>query len=79
MRTTLGDAAERLRRQEPRGEFVLVVEGRAAVGEPPGDDQVLAALRRCLDDGLSKRDAVAEVARRTGEPRRRIYELSIAL
>ncbi|MEM9565143.1 MAG: 16S rRNA (cytidine(1402)-2'-O)-methyltransferase [Actinomycetota bacterium] len=79
VRTTLAEAAERLARQEPRGEFVLVVDGRVAGGEPPGDDQVIEALRRCLGDGLSKRDAVAEVARRTGEPRRRIYELSITL
>ncbi len=79
LRTTLGEAAERLGRQEPRGEFVLVVDGRAPGDERPSDHQVIAALRRCLNDGLSKRDAVAEVARRTGEPRRRIYELSIAL
>ena len=79
VRATLAEAAEHFERIEPRGEFVLVVEGRPARSGPMADDEVIAALRRSLDGGLSKRDAVAEVAKRTGEPRRRIYELSIAL
>jgi 16S rRNA (cytidine1402-2'-O)-methyltransferase len=34
-RTTIAKAAERFRKEEPRGEFTLAVEG---AGEPPGDE-----------------------------------------
>ncbi len=64
---------------EPRGEFVIVIEGRPTVTEPVGDDEVVAALRGSLAEGLSKRDAVATVAKQTGLPRRRVYDLAIAL
>lgn len=80
LRTTLAEAGRHFDETEPRGEFVLVVAGRpAATGGPLSDDELSEALRRCVDGGLSKRDAVAEVARSTGEPKRRVYELSIAL
>lgn len=79
VRGTLAEAAEHLGANEPRGEFVLVIEGRPAETGPVDDDALIAALRDAIDEGNSKRDAVAEVAKATGEPRRRVYELSIAL
>ena len=79
LRTTLAEAGRHFERTEPRGEFVLVVAGRPAADGPVSDDDLLAALRRSLESGLTKRDAVAEVARHTGQPRRRVYELAIAL
>jgi 16S rRNA (cytidine1402-2'-O)-methyltransferase len=79
LRTTLAEAARHFERTEPRGEFVVVVAARPAVGGPVSDDDLVAALRASLDAGLSKRDAVAEVTRSTGEPKRRVYELSITL
>ena len=79
LRTTLAGAALHFERVEPRGEFVLVVEGRTGGDGPRGDDELVDELRRSLEAGLTKRDAVAEVARRTGEPRRRVYDLSIPL
>jgi len=79
VRGTLAEAAEHFRANDPRGEFVLVVDGRPAQSGPVDDDDLIEALRRSIGDGNSKRDAVAEVAKATGEPRRRVYELSIAL
>lgn len=79
VRGTLAEAAEHFGANEPRGEFVLVIEGRPAETGPVDDDALIAALRDAIDEGNSKRDAVAEVAKATGEPRRRVYELSIAL
>ena len=54
----------------PRGEFVLVVAGAPEPG-PVDDDTVLAALRRRLDGGASKRDAATDVARELGVAERR--------
>lgn len=79
VRATLAEAMAHFEANDPRGEFVLVIDGRPADDGPVDDDALLDALRHSIGQGLSKRDAVAEVATATGQPRRRVYELSIAL
>ncbi len=79
VRSTLADAVLYFDEHEPRGEFVIVVAGASPTRSVPTDDELLTALRRSVDGGLSKRDAVAEVTRQTGEPKRRVYELSTVL
>lgn len=79
VRTTLAEAALHFDDIEPRGEFVVVIGGRPDTTETPSDDQLLDALRAAIGEGLSKRDAVAEVTRDSGQPKRRIYELSTSL
>ena len=61
---------------ETRGEFVLVIAPPAeAAGERADVDELLrAALAR-----LSVKEAVAEVAAVTGEPRRDVYQRALAL
>lgn len=63
---------------EPRGEYVVVLGG-AAAGAPPDDDAIRDALRSELEDGVSKRDAVASVTARLGVPKKQVYALAIAL
>jgi 16S rRNA (cytidine1402-2'-O)-methyltransferase len=79
IRTTLSEAAQHFDRVEPRGEFVIVVAGGSDARSTPSDDDLVQALRQAVDGGLSKRDAVAEVTKATGQPRRRVYELSTVL
>jgi 16S rRNA (cytidine1402-2'-O)-methyltransferase len=74
-RGTLADAVAHGAEVEPRGEHVLIVEGSPA-GEPASDDAVRDALQRLLGDGLSTRDAVAEVARSLDVSKRRVYDLA---
>ena len=60
---------------EPRGEFTLVIEGKA-VGDSAADEsaaaKMLDALRR---EGARGRDAVDAVAGASGLPRRKVYRL----
>lgn len=79
VRGTLAEVSAHFSETEPRGEFVIVLAGADATRVVPTDDQLLAALRQSVDGGLSKRDAVVEVTRKTGEPKRRVYDLSTAL
>ena len=76
-RGTLSEAIEHF--AEPRGEFTLVVEGAPEAAAEATDDDLRAELRRLRTLGASARDAAAEVARRTGEPRRRVYALSLEI
>jgi 16S rRNA (cytidine1402-2'-O)-methyltransferase len=60
-----------------RGEVTIVVAGR--MPEESGgldDEQVATLVRRAEQRGLSRRDAVAAVARETGMPRRSVYDIA---
>jgi len=60
---------------ETRGEFVIVVAPSERLAEPMEIDTLLRdALGR-----LSVKEAVAEIAAVTGQPRREIYQRALAL
>ncbi len=57
-----------------RGEITIVVSGAApAAPVPLGEDAVRALVTAEVEGGLSTKDAVAAVARRTGIPRKAVY------
>jgi 16S rRNA (cytidine1402-2'-O)-methyltransferase len=62
---------------EPRGEIVIVVAPPVPPGELGAID--LDALLRQALDRLSVKDAVAEIAAITGQPRRDVYRRALAL
>ena len=64
---------------EPRGEYVIVLGGAPVAEQADSDDDVRAELRRLLDDGVSTRDAAADVSGRSGRRRREVYALAVAL
>lgn len=79
VRGTLGELADAVVANPPRGECVLVV-GPAPRDEAVVDDsQIQAALERALAAGASKRDAAAGVAAELGVARRRVYELAVVI
>ena len=77
-RSSLHEAVQHARSHEPRGEYVIVVEG-ALPPEPATEEQLEEALRRELANGMSKRDAAAKVALAYGAPKRVVYELALRL
>jgi 16S rRNA (cytidine1402-2'-O)-methyltransferase len=75
-RGTVAQALGHLRSHPPRGEFTVVVEGAAgaaAAGANPDDAR--GTMRELLRAGRSPQDAVAEVMRASGLPRREVYRL----
>ncbi len=80
-RGSLADAQLHLAEREPRGEYVIVVEGAAAgAGAVPlSDDDVLALLRTALAADGNRKTAIATVMAATGESRRRLYDLALTL
>ena len=77
-RSSLHEAVQHARQHEPRGEYVIVIDG-AAPPEPATEEQLEQALRRELANGSSKRDAAAKVALTYGAPKRLVYELALRL
>jgi 16S rRNA (cytidine1402-2'-O)-methyltransferase len=78
IRGTVGELAARYAGEAPRGEVTLVIEGA-----PPGTMEesvdIEAAIRAALAAGRTAKEIAAELALRTGKPRRAIYQLAIAL
>ncbi len=75
---SLDELAEAVARQPVKGEIVLVIAPPERREGPPTD----AELEALLADALARhslRDAVARVAAASGEPRRRVYRLALAL
>ena len=78
VRTTLGEAAARYRETPPKGEFVLVVAGAAeAAAEAATPEDALARVQALMAGGLSKKDAVKQVAKETGLARNVLYDLAL--
>jgi 16S rRNA C1402 (ribose-2'-O) methylase RsmI len=72
----LSDAVEHLAEQEPRGEYVLVLDG-APRPEPAGEADVEVALRSRLAAGVDRKSAVAEVTADLRVPKRLVYDVAL--
>lgn len=75
LRMTLGEALAYYTENDPRGEYVLILEGaaEASVEALTLEDAVSLALER-IASGASKKDAVREVSRETGFPKNALYD-----
>jgi 16S rRNA (cytidine1402-2'-O)-methyltransferase len=74
LRGTLAEVRDRLAEQGPRGEMTLVVAGASEARDETGEDDLVAEVAGLVEAGASTRDAVAEVAGRSGRPRRALYQ-----
>ena len=77
-RGSLAEALARCSEVDPRGEYVLVLDGAAPRADAT-DDELRQAARESLAKGASKRDAAAAVADVFAVSRKRVYDLVITL
>jgi 16S rRNA (cytidine1402-2'-O)-methyltransferase len=63
---------------EPRGEITLVVAGAVPQVGRPADRDLLAAVANREAAGTSRKDAIAEVAKEFGLPKREVYQLVVS-
>jgi 16S rRNA (cytidine1402-2'-O)-methyltransferase len=76
-RGSLVDAVAHLRDTTPRGEYVIVLQGAPPRGEV-SDDEIRSALHLALE-GHSRKDAVEAVVGQLEVPKRRVYDLALAV
>jgi len=89
-RGTIGEVREHFEKNEPRGEFTLVIEGqitehrlqnteyRLQITEKEWDDaRVKKELRALLKKGVPRTEAVKRIAKASGRERRAVYELTL--
>lgn len=58
-----------------RGEVTLVVAGASRATASTAPEDLLAAVADLEEDGISRKEAIVEVARRAGVPKREVYDL----
>ena len=73
-----GDAAGALEYfTEPRGEFIIVVEGAGKTRQTLPDEQLTSAIQAARSSGLTGRTLVDAVVESTGASRSRVYRLTL--
>ncbi|MBA3488229.1 MAG: 16S rRNA (cytidine(1402)-2'-O)-methyltransferase [Longispora sp.] len=75
-RGPLGELATWAEESSPRGEITIVVAGFTGSRERPTDDQLRAEVAERVAEGMSRRDAAADVASEYGLSRREVYNLT---
>ena len=75
-RGTLQDANMLVAANEPRGEYVIILEP-AKPPAPPTDEELVAAIKAEIDKGVSRKDSAARVSARFGVAKRHVYELAL--
>ncbi|MGI6169336.1 MAG: 16S rRNA (cytidine(1402)-2'-O)-methyltransferase [Christensenellales bacterium] len=76
LRMSVAQAREHFAHTQPRGEFVVVVEGNEVQREVD-DETIVRALEQGCAEGLSNKEAVAQAARELGVAKNRVYRLSL--
>jgi 16S rRNA (cytidine1402-2'-O)-methyltransferase len=75
VRGTLPELAEHARTEAPRGEITLVVQGAVGVHRDDPDPSELARrARRLMAEGVERKEALQEVARAAGVPKRAVFD-----
>lgn len=81
MPTTFEDAIEHFKTTDPRGEFVLVIEGKSFEQKQEEDQEsweqisILEHMDIYLDKGIDKKDAMKRVAKDRGISKRDVYQV----
>ena len=79
IRTTLSGAVKHYEANEPRGEYVLILEGGEEAGiAPQSNDPDLSLsptehVEKLVSEGMAKMDAIKAVAKIRGVPKSEIY------
>lgn len=76
-RTTVGDAVEHYKTNDPRGEYVLVLEGASEASTSDAfwsDLSIEEHVRHYMSEGLSKNDAIKATAKDRGVNKNTVYQ-----
>ena len=80
VRTTLGEAVAKYTENAPKGEFVLIVAGaEPEVEEGPTEEDAAGYLKRLIDGGLSRKDAIKQTTKDLGLPKNVVYDLALSI
>lgn len=73
--TTVDQAIAYYKDNEPRGEFVIVIEGASAVEEIPDEETIKVEFENLISQGKTKSEASKIIASKYNVPKREIYDM----
>ncbi len=73
LRMTLGAACEYYESVEPRGEYVLVIDGAPEIGEEEEGVNIADRAAALMAEGMSQKDAIKTIVKETGLPKNKVY------
>lgn len=76
-RGTLEAALTHYQAEAPKGEFTVIIQGTPQSKISLSDDALRTELARLIHQGISRADASRQLAQATGQPKKRIYQLSL--
>lgn len=85
VRTDIKSAIDEFESRSIKGEFVLIIEGKVYEKKNPKEDNVWEAMtveehiKMLINRGLSKKEAIAEVAKARNLPKKEVYKISIEI
>ncbi len=80
VRTTLGGAVEKYTKNAPKGEFDLVIAGAPeAEKEVASEEDAAAMVRRLMEEGLSRKDAIKQTAKDLNLPKNVVYDAALTV
>lgn len=85
IRRNLSEAVEYYRNKEPRGEYVLVVQGKSREEKRKEEEEVWRKLtieehiKKYMNEGISKKDAIKKVAKDRNIAKSEVYKYSLKL
>ena len=78
LRMTFGEAIAYYAQQEPRGEYVLIIEGAPKVeDEKPSMEVCVEMVLALRDEGMSLKDAVKQISKENGVPKNTLYDSAL--
>ena len=78
-RGTIAEAIAHYEKHVPKGEFTVLVAGAVSIPQSWSPEALQQELQQLIDQGLSRSAASRELAQRTGQPKRELYQLSLRL
>lgn len=78
-RGTLAEAIAHYDAHRPQGEFTVLIAGAEPALVTWSTEELQHELQQLLNQGLSRSAASKELAQRTGQPKRDLYQLSLAM
>jgi 16S rRNA (cytidine1402-2'-O)-methyltransferase len=74
IRGSLSELLEWARSSPPRGEIVVIISGATDAQDEVGPAELADKARKLMSAGMARREALTEVARATGVPRRKVFD-----
>ena len=76
-RLSLKEAVQKYSELQIKGEYVLVLEGAVKEETKITDEDITAALQKCIESGETKKSAVKTVSQMMDVPKNRVYQLML--